>query len=163
MPPFPPNDYADIERSLNRESENWRPTEAGEMVYGQVIGLTEVDSQYGTSPVVTLLTPDDREVKVHGFGQVLAGLIYGAGLDIGDRVGVKFLGLQTSKSGAQYKSWKLEVRDRDGRPKVTGRLGRVDHSDEPPDVALSGAEPPPPPPADFFQSTLDPRDDEPPL
>lgn len=167
MPVNPPtgNDPAgddpadELEAALDRETLNWRAENEGDKVFGRVIELGEVEGQYGVSPRVVVLTPDDQEVAIMGFG-ILGGQIYSSGVEVGDLFGVKYLGKQMSANGREYRNFKTKVLGPDGKPKAANRrLGRPDPEDEPPELDDS-APVTPPKPLPGSGSVLDPRPDD---
>jgi hypothetical protein len=114
--------WDDFDNELDREVESWRPENDGDQVRGTVIKLDERDGLYGTTPVVTVATPDDRHVSIFGGRTVLKNKIDEAGLEVGDLFGVRYLGKKESASGATYHDYNVVVRNPDGTPK-TSRFG----------------------------------------
>jgi len=116
-----------LDQALGRDQESWRPEREGDSVTGKVLALSEVDGQYGVSPVVVLLTADDREIRVVGSRSVLKRQIYESGFQVGDYGAFRYLGQRTSQSGSTYHDYRTVRLGPDGRPPA-GRLGD-DHDD----------------------------------
>lgn len=121
--------FGDLLAAVARETTNWIPESAGEQVAGEVIELSSIETAYGVAPTVTILTGDDREVRVAGFGTVLARAISSAELDPGDLLAVRYLGQKTAAGGSEYKDFKLVVRNPDGSGKNRGRTATVTPAD----------------------------------
>jgi hypothetical protein len=132
----------EVFEAVGRDSEMW-DREKDRKIAGRIIELGEIDTNYGVSQVVVILTGDNREIRVPAFGQVLKREFGERDLRPGDLFGISYLGLQQGRSGSEYHSYRVVHRDPDGNPIDRRTEGRHE-----------------PPPADF---TLvdDPDDGEP--
>lgn len=95
-----------LEDRLDSYAEAWRP-KAGEKIVGEVIDVDSRTTEYGTYPIVTLRTDEGTELAIHGFHTVLKSEFSKARPEVGDRIGVKYLG----KHEPRYESYRV-VRER---------------------------------------------------
>jgi len=90
-----------LEARLDRDfADAWRP-DPGDKIVGHVVELRAHENQYGTYPIVTLVTDDDEEVAVHAFHTTLRNGLKRARVEIGDHIAIKYLGKRTPQSGRQ--------------------------------------------------------------
>lgn len=115
----------DLLEAVGRETENWIPETPGEQVAGEVIEFDQIETAYGVAPAITLLTGDNREVRIAGFGTVLNRAIGSAQIEPGDLFACRYLGKKTAASGAAYRDFKVVVRNADGGGKTRGRPATV--------------------------------------
>jgi hypothetical protein len=80
----------------------WR-FEPGGKVVGQVIELGEREGNFGRYPIVTLRTDNGDEFAVHAFHDVLARNLAQVAPEIGDRIGIKYLGKHPEKGYHAYR------------------------------------------------------------
>jgi hypothetical protein len=111
------NPFHSMREELSREREPWdRDTDPA--VWGRVIELGVFEGEYGAAQVVVLLTEDGREVAVHAFGTVLSEALARIDLQVGDHLGVRYLGEKTGRTGKSYHDYRIIHRDAQGNPKV---------------------------------------------
>jgi hypothetical protein len=141
---MPPEGVDPMEAALGRDSETWQPENEGDQVWGRVIGLTTGEGNYGEYPVVTVLTNDEREVRINGFTTVLRNRIMESDVEIGDHFGVRYLGRKMSSGGSEYKSFKVVLLGSDMGPKrSTGRRPAPPADDYPEGGVADPGQPPP--------------------
>jgi hypothetical protein len=80
----------------------WR-FEPGDKLVGQVIDLTEREGNFGRYPVVTLRTDNGDEFAVHAFHEVLARNLAHVAPEVGDRIGIKYLGKHPERGYHAYR------------------------------------------------------------
>lgn len=99
-------DMDDMLDQLDREHEAWRP-EPGDKIVGILVDIHEVDDAYKdtnsnrepTYPMLTLDLPDGRMLDVHAFHTILRNEIRRRHPQIGDVVGIKYLGQAEKAAG----------------------------------------------------------------
>jgi hypothetical protein len=102
------------------QAEFWKPVKPDTGIEGQVISITE-GGKYNS--VFYHVQQDNSEVLiVPGGDTVLGKKLSGLHVEIGDRIGVLYLGEGVSKSGQKYKSWSV-VSNRVQKPKAGGNGG----------------------------------------
>lgn len=87
----------------------WMP-EPGEGVEGEVVQLRDVKAFGQTSPVLFLITEDERYLTVRCGGVVLRGFVDQYKPSAGDRVAIVYDGLRESASGREYRSYRSLIR-----------------------------------------------------
>jgi hypothetical protein len=106
-----------FERSLRAEPPSaWRPN-AGDVLVGQLVEVSERDSGYGPYPLVVIRRERDAQlVAVHAYHAVLALQLAQARPGIGERVGIAYYGkLKGERSRGEYHGYRVSVdRDDDG-------------------------------------------------
>ncbi len=83
----------------------WRP-EVGDAVIGTVVDIDEALSNFGEGvyPVITIARDDDStEVAVHAFHTVLKHEVAKKRPQVGDRIGIKYLGVPQGKKYEAYR------------------------------------------------------------
>jgi hypothetical protein len=80
----------------------WRFEPGGKLV-GEVIGLTERAGNFGRYPIVTLRTDNGDEFAVHAFHEVLARNLAQVAPEVGDRIGIKYLGKHPERGYHAYR------------------------------------------------------------
>jgi hypothetical protein len=103
--------------AVGRDQVTWQPENPGDQIAGTVVELTELDTEYGRAPVVVVLEPSGREVRVLGFGAVLQRAIYTSSVQPGDLFAARYLGKTQGKTGRPYSDYRVVVRNGDGTPK----------------------------------------------
>lgn len=125
------NPLDELLEAVGRDQVTWQPETPGDQVAGVVLELDEMTTEYGTAPVVVVLEPDGREVRIMGFGAVLQRHIYTSSIEPGDLFACRFIGKVQGRTGRPYADYKVVVRDRDGNPKskdqAAARPQPVDH------------------------------------
>ncbi len=95
-----------IEDRLDSTAEAWRP-KPGERVIGTVVDVDARTTEFGTYPIVVLLTDNGDEVAVHGFHSVVKNELAKRPPQLGERLGIKYLG----KSPKGYENYPLVFAD----------------------------------------------------
>jgi hypothetical protein len=98
-----------IDHRLDAETTGWKPA-AGDKLVGVIVDIDERDAGYGPYPVVTILSDDDsKQYAFHGFHTVARSELAKAKPQVGEQIGVKYLG---KPEGKKYESYRVTV-DRD--------------------------------------------------
>ena len=85
----------------------WRPDqEDADMLIGEVVEIEVGQSDYGAYPILVVKLSDGTEKAVHGFHSVLQNELLKSQPQIGEKVGIKYLGDVPTKPGSKYKSYK---------------------------------------------------------
>jgi hypothetical protein len=88
--------HTDVNAQVDREyAEAWRP-DPGDKLIGEVIELSQRDGAYGVYPIITLKQSDGVELAFHAFHTVAQSRLASARPHVGERVAVKYLGLNNS-------------------------------------------------------------------
>lgn len=95
---------------LRQEVEGWRP-EPNDEVFGQVVSISEREGDYDPYPYIEIDDEDSGKIiGVHAFHTVLKNEIAAKKPQVGDTLGIVYLGKQTSKRvNAQGKSSEFEA------------------------------------------------------
>lgn len=84
----------------------WRPDqEDADLLIGEVVEIEVGESEYGRYPILIVRTADGDKA-VHGFHSVLQNELLKHKPQIGEKVGIKYLGDVPTKPGSKYKSYK---------------------------------------------------------
>ena len=96
-----------IEQRLAAESEAWRP-QVGETLIGEVVSIGERNSQFGEDvyPLLTVRTDEGRELHFHAFHTVARQELASQKPQIGDRIGIRYLG---KPDGKKYEHYRIVV------------------------------------------------------
>lgn len=87
--------------------EAWRPDkEDAAILIGEVIEIEVGTSDYGSYPILVIRQDDGIEKAVHGFHSVLVNELVKHKPNVGERVGIKYLGDVPTKPGSKFKSYK---------------------------------------------------------
>jgi hypothetical protein len=98
------------------EAEFWKPTKPDTGIEGEVVSITEGGKFNSTFYHVR---QDDGEVLIVAGGDTVLGKkLSGLRIEVGDRIGVLYLGEGVSKTGQKYKSWSV-VSARAQKPKTS--------------------------------------------
>jgi hypothetical protein len=93
-----------ISDSLDKDyAQAWRPS-PGEKLVGAVVALNEREGPFGSYPIVTIRTPEGRELAAHCFHEVLASELARLAPAVGDEIGVKYLGKHPERGYHQYRA-----------------------------------------------------------
>jgi hypothetical protein len=83
----------DVNAQVDREfADAWRP-EPGDKLIGEVVELGQRDGAYGVYPIVTVRQDDGVELAFHAFHTVAQSKLAEARPQVGERVAIKYLGL----------------------------------------------------------------------
>ena len=93
--------HDDLAADLERESTAWKP-DAGEVLIGELIEVSEWDGGYGTYPVLTLKDADGQLIDVHCFHTVLRSEVGRLNPDVGTTLGIKYQGKVEGRSGSYH-------------------------------------------------------------
>lgn len=94
-----------IEDRLESVAEAWKPA-PGDKLIGQIVDVDSRTTEYGTYPIIVVLTDSGDEIAVHGFHTVLKNELAKRQPNVGERIGVKYLGKQE-----KYEGYKLVWQD----------------------------------------------------
>jgi hypothetical protein len=94
-----------LEERLDSTAEPWRPN-PGDRITGTVIDVDSRTNDYGTYPIITVLTVAGNEVAIHAFGTVLKNEFAKRQPVSGERLGIKYLGRKEGPRGA-YDAYKV--------------------------------------------------------
>ena len=87
----------------------WRPDQDDPAtLVGQVISIDVGESDYGRYPIIVVRKEDGEEKTVHGFHSVLQSELMKKRPQIGEKVGLKFLG-DVPGATRSYKGYRVEV------------------------------------------------------
>lgn len=110
-----------VEELLDIDSVAWKPEDEKSPSPARIIGelierTTMPGDKYGPYPLLVIL-PDgtDTAWAVHAFGTVIKGEIAKQDPQVGDKVGIKFLG---TPAGKDYKMYKLVTIPGEGVPRA---------------------------------------------
>jgi hypothetical protein len=141
---------SNLAEDLDREPQSWRP-EPGDKLIGELVDVDERDGGYGTYPILVIRDDDGAEWSWHVLHAVARGEIGRQQPNIGDRLGVKYVGKVEGRDGQEYHSWKVRV-DRPAAKVVD--LSAYAHDDGGAPAADSGGVPAPVPAAPERQPML---------
>lgn len=101
-----------IKDRLDGNSEAWRPDdpkkEHPNPLYGKVVEVTTGTGDYGEYPLLFCLDENGDEWRVHCFNSVLKSRIAELRPEVGDEIGLKYLGTEKSKAyDTPYKNYKV--------------------------------------------------------
>lgn len=99
-------------------AEAWRPTEDGEGVVGEVVGVSQIQSEFSDNegnrpwcPVITIRQHNGTQWRIVGFQSVLRGELSSADPKIGDTLAVKYFGKKSTKDGKRgYANYGVKIR-----------------------------------------------------
>ena len=91
-----------LQDRLDSSAEAWKPN-VDDSVIGTVLAVDERTTEFGTYPIVTLMTDDGDEVAVHAFHTVLKSEFARRPPVDGERLGIKYLG----KSPKGYEAYRV--------------------------------------------------------
>lgn len=84
----------------------WRPDkEDAAVLIGEVVDIDVGTSDYEPYPLLVVRTDDGAEFAVHAFHTVLKNELTRQKPQIGERIGIKYLGEQATKPGSKFKSF----------------------------------------------------------
>lgn len=103
-------------------AEAWRPGEPQDYpdhpnpLVGEIVEVSEGDGDYGSYPILYIKDEVGNEWRWHVYGSVAQNRIIALRPEVGDEIGVKFLGTEPSKvkGYAPYKNWKIVI-DKKGK------------------------------------------------
>ena len=84
----------------------WRPDqEDPDTIIGKVVDIQVGTSDYDPYPLIVIQQDDGSEKAIHGFHTVLKNELLRNKPQIGERIGIKYLGEQETKPGSRFKSF----------------------------------------------------------
>lgn len=84
----------------------WRPDQDDpDMIVGEVVDIQVGTSDYDPYPLILIRQDDGEEKAVHGFHTVLKNELKRQRPQIGERMGIKYLGEQKTKPGSKFNSF----------------------------------------------------------
>jgi hypothetical protein len=109
---------SDIADRLDRDlPAAWRPDkDDSDKLVGKIISIDRGTGEYDPYPLLVIEQDDGEEKAVHAFHTVLKNELLRLKPQIGERIGIKFLGEQKTKPGSKFSSfigYRVTV-DRDG-------------------------------------------------
>lgn len=110
MPPS--DDIKDMNNMLDQSddfAEAWIAEKEGDQISGIVVSRSSRDGGWGEYPIVVIQTESNDEFAVHCAGTVIRNKILERNPQAGDRIGIRYLGMQKAKNGNEYRSWKIVV------------------------------------------------------
>lgn len=90
-----------LHERLSRNPEPWKPT-PGDLLVGTVLDITERTTEYGDYPIVTI-SNNDGSWEFHAFHTVARQEIRRQRPNIGDLIGVRYLGKPDGKDYELYR------------------------------------------------------------
>jgi hypothetical protein len=86
----------------------WHPQRAGDRVYGVIIAIDTLKSQYGPYRVLTVQTKSGKQHRIRAWGKVLERALYKA--VIGQFLSIRFLGTAVAgMSGREYRNYQVDL------------------------------------------------------
>ena len=106
--------YDDITKALDNKgtgtyAETFSFDETGDTIVGEFIGSEEDVGKYG-STVYTVEDADGKQWSVWGNKVMSDGM---DGADVGDMVGIRYLGMFKNKSGNNYRNYAVIVQNQE--------------------------------------------------
>jgi hypothetical protein len=101
-----------LDERLDSFAEPWKP-EPGDKLVGEVVELDERTNEYGTYPVVTVRTDDGEELAFHAFRTVAKNELAKQRPEVGDRIGIKYVG---KPEGKDYELYRVKVERNESQP-----------------------------------------------
>ena len=84
----------------------WRPDQTDpDTLIGTVVEISFASSDYEPYPLLVIRQEDGSEKAVHAFHTVLKNELLRQKPNIGERIGIKYLGEQPTKPGSKFKSF----------------------------------------------------------
>jgi len=84
----------------------WRPDkEDADTLIGEVVSVDLGTSDYGTYPLIVVRSDDGTEKAFHASHTVARNELKRARPQVGQRIGIKYLGKQTAAEGSKYGSY----------------------------------------------------------
>lgn len=107
-----------MDERLNRESEVWRPDlepKHPNPVSGVIDDISTFDGEFGAVPVLGIIDEGGKEWRVFCFGSVLQNRMVELKPEIGDLIGIKFLGKEKSRNFSNdYRNYRVIVEKKTG-------------------------------------------------
>ncbi len=138
MSPLPPDSFEEQMAQLaDSYAEAWRFETDGATIIGTVVGFSEWDAGWGPYPILTLRLADGSERALHAQREVLQRELAAVRPQIGERIGVKWLGQPDGKS---YHRFQVRVDRPEGTTADWSRY--VPGVEEPPPRPVASTAPP---------------------
>lgn len=84
----------------------WRPDQEDDAtIIGEVVEIQVGTSDYGSYPLLVIRKDDGEEKAIHGFHTVLQNELVRQKPQVGERIGIKYLGEVPTKPGSKFKSF----------------------------------------------------------
>lgn len=106
----------DIDSLLDMDIKGWRPEE-GDKLIGTVVNVEVAgeSTTFGAYPLLTIRRDQTGElVNVHAFHTVLRHELGKRQVGMGDRIGIKYLGLASVESALPYENYRVVVEPQGG-------------------------------------------------
>lgn len=102
---------------LNIESEVWRPDlepKHPNPVSGVIDDISTFEGEFGAVPVLGVIDDSGKEWRVFCFGSVLQNRVVETKPEVGDTIGIKYLGKEKSRNFSNdYRNYKVIVEKAD--------------------------------------------------
>lgn len=79
----------------------WRPENDGDSILGVITAIAMGHSEFGTYPIITILTADGEMLAVHGFHTILKQRLIEIRPSVDEILGVKYLGHVLPEDGTK--------------------------------------------------------------
>jgi hypothetical protein len=96
----------------------WKPNKADDGIEGKVVRVIRDAGKYH-SDFFHIETDDGVQIVAGGETTVLGKKLNDARIEVGDKVGILFLGEETSKAGQRFKNWSV-VSEKTNSPQAGG-------------------------------------------
>lgn len=108
-----------IEDRLDHEAVGWRP-EPGDKLIGTIISIDEGTSgEWGPYPLLEVEQGDGTCIALHAFHSVLRNAIASKRPQVGDTIGVKYIGKVNPKGGGNaYENYRVQIERAAGAPEI---------------------------------------------
>jgi hypothetical protein len=97
---------SDISERVESFPEPWKP-EVGDKLVGEVIGVEQRNGEYGSYPIVVVMTEDGSEFAFHGFHTVAKNELAKQRPEVGDKIAIKYFGRTEDDRG--YERYRILV------------------------------------------------------
>ena len=113
--------HVDLDALLDADIAAWRP-EAGDKLIGHIVNIEIAGQQsvFGSYPLLTIVRDTTGElVNFHAFHTVARTELGRKSVGIGDRIGVKYLGLTDGGAYGTYEDYRVVVEPKRGTKLTT--------------------------------------------
>jgi len=95
-----------IEDRLQYEVTTWVAENPGDILAGTIVGISELEGDYGPYPYVEVMKKDGSVWGWHAFDTIPKNELAKQRAAVGDELGAKFEGMKPTKPGSKYKEYK---------------------------------------------------------
>ena len=107
---MPPSDIDTMLDSADDFAAAWIPEKAGDQISGVVASRSSRDGGYGEYSILTIQPAKGEALAVHCTNVAIKAKVIEKNPQVGDEIGIRFLGEATSKTGNTYKNFKVVVK-----------------------------------------------------